>query len=131
MFRRISLILVLLSLVGCAPRTLPPNLTPTQQTQYIAAVTSDQTVTRVNELMNVVITAESNGGISTPAARVIVKFCVDADTVLKEVPSGWQITVAKLWLTVKANPIVKPFLSNVYISVAVSLVDAAIDSWGK
>ena len=130
MLRSKWIVLVLLVFtLGCA-HTVPPGLTPAQQTQYVATVNADQTVVRVNELMNITILAESNGGISTPAARVVVQFCVDADTILKNIPSGWQITVTSLWMTMKANPLVKPFLSNTYIAVAVTLVDAAITSWG-
>lgn len=123
-----TLIVIALLIVACHP-PLPPNLTPEEQQQYTTIYTADQVLIRIQELQNVVIQAESNGGIPTNTARPLVQFTVDAAKTLKTLPEGWKTTVKTLWETVKANPYVKPYLTNVYVSVAVGLVDSAINSW--
>jgi hypothetical protein len=130
--RRILIpLLLLLVFSGCAPKQFPPNLTPEQQAQYTKVYKADEVLIRVQELQNITIQSEANGDIPTPTARVLVQFTVDAATVLKTTPDGWKASVTTLWNTAKANPYLKPYLTNAYISVAVTLVDAAISSWGS
>ena len=113
--------LLLVGLAGCAPKNAP-IVTPQGQTAY----TADQIVIRVNELQATAIQAEANGGLPTNTTRVIVQFCVSADKTLAATPSGWGVTVAKAWDEAKANPALKPYLSNGYIAAAVALVDGVL-----
>jgi hypothetical protein len=120
-----GLLLLVLTLMlptaGCAPKAAP-IVTPQGQTAY----TADQIVIRVNELQAAAIQAEANGGLPTNTTRVIVQFCVSADKTLAATPSGWGATVAKAWNEAKANPALKPYLTNGYISAAVALVDGVL-----
>lgn len=112
-------LLLLPMLWGCTPK--PVNLTP----EAGKAWTADQVVIRVNRLMDAAISAESQG-LPRNTVRRIVTFCVEADQTLAAVPDGWGPTVLAAWTQAKADPDLKPYLANLYISAAVALVDAAL-----
>ncbi len=76
-----------------------------------AAIKADEVVLRVNELQAATITAcwpdgvpKSEcvpGGITTAAARELVKVAIDIRTVAKAVPAGWQASVKASWVQAK------------------------------
>lgn len=113
---------VLLSgMLGCAKA--PPNLTPEGQKAY----TADQIVVRVNRLMDTAIDAEAAKALPTATTRVIVRFCVEADKTLAQLPAGWGPTLYTAWHQVKEDPLVKPYLlQNQYIATAASVIDLAL-----
>ena len=112
-----SLALIVL-LAGCAPRNYPPELIP-------AATRLDATQ-KVNRLMDLAIDLEANGSISTPAATVIVKFCIAADQTIQAGTTDWKSTLKTSWKNVKDNNIIQPYLTSLLTKTAFSVVDALI-----
>jgi hypothetical protein len=111
------LLLIILLTTAChAPVTIT---TPQGQLAY----TADQVVLRVNELMNASIAANSSGSLSTNTTRVIVKWCVAADTTLASTPNGWQQTLITGWAQTKAQ---LPAITNPAILAAMGAVDAVL-----
>jgi hypothetical protein len=93
-----SLILISLILcVGCAPKTLPPELKP--------AYTANEVLVRVYELQDTVIKLydAQPRGITKESADVIVRFTVSTATILKSSVIGWQQTVKASWSALKLN----------------------------
>lgn len=93
-----------------------------------AAYTADQIVTRINELENAAIQANSTGGLPTETTRVIVEFCVSADATLKTTPQGWQAAVSTAWAQAKGK---LPAISNPAVAAAIASVDVLLASAGS
>lgn len=105
---------------------IPSTITTPQGKQ---AYTADQILIRVGELQDTVIAANGSGAISTPTARIIVKFTVDAAVLLKTVPSGWQATLSAAWQTAKGE-IPADQLSKPAITASISAVDIVLAALG-
>ncbi len=114
------LCLALLSLPACAPKTITDP-------QARVAYTASQIVQRVNELQNAAISANAGGALSLPATRLIVLFCVQADKALKDVPSGWQLTVQHSWADLKRQ---LPTITDRTIIGILNTVDVALATLG-
>lgn len=96
-----------------------------------AAIKSDEVVLRAKELQAATIAACwpdgvmqptcAPGGISTAAARELVKVTVDVATVAKAVPAGWQASVKSAWLQAKPRILaLGPFPQAVQIAIGVA-----------
>ena len=114
--KRLILILAL-SFVACTPKPVTIT-TPAGATAF----TADAAVVRVNELMNAAISANHGNALDTPTTRIIVTFCVDADTVLAKTPAGWQATDKSAWAIAKP----KIVTTNPTITLALAAADAVI-----
>jgi hypothetical protein len=109
---------------GCAKA--PPTLSPEASKQYDAT----QIAVRVNRLMDAAIEAEANQSLPTATARIIVRFCVTADTTIAQYPAGYGPMVATAWKALKVDPLVAPLLmKNQYTATAATLVDLALAMW--
>lgn len=95
--KRISLVLLLVLISGCAPKSLPPELKP--------AYTANEVLIRVQELQNTVIDLydAQPRGITKDKADLIVKFTVSSATIIKSSMAGWQGSVKQSWLELKKN----------------------------
>jgi hypothetical protein len=119
--KRLLLLFVLLCPACHAPTTI---VTPQGQRAY----TADQVVVRINELQNAAIELNKNNGLNDVVTRRIVTFAVQADTVLKQAPAGWQIQVSALWNQVKAD---LPLQTNQAIIAAMNAVDVVLALGGN
>jgi len=100
-----------------------------------AAIKADEVVLRVNELQAATITAcwpdgvpKADcvpGGISTAAARELVKAAIDVRTTAKAVPEGWQATVKTAWAQARPRITALGTLPPA-VMIALQLVDALI-----
>lgn len=80
-------LVIAVGFVACAHN---PNVqTPSGKAAQAALELS----TRVGELQNAAIAANTNGGLSDRDAVLVVKFTVATQKTLKELPSGWQASV--------------------------------------
>lgn len=123
------LILMLATLpMGCA------KVTPATP-KAAAAIKSDEVVLRAKELQAATIAACwpdgvmkaecAPGGISTAAARELVKVTVDVAEVAKKVPAGWQASVKASWFAAKPRLLaLGPFPQAV--TIAIGVADALI-----
>ena len=120
----LALIGALVLQAGCvkAPTTV---VTPAGKTAY----TADQIVIRVNELQNAAIQAQATGALPTSTTRIIVQFCVAADTTLKATPAGWGQTLATAWTQAKTS-IPAADLANPVIAAAAAGVDVVLAALG-
>jgi hypothetical protein len=125
--QRFAPFVLLLVLVACAPVSI-------QTPQGKQAYTADQIVIRLNELQNAAIQANSlmdpkTGlpGLPTPTTRIIVQFVVSSDKTLKDLPAGWQQTVATAWAETKRQ---LPIITNPAVSVAIGSVDVVLAALG-
>lgn len=116
-----------LLLTGCGHK--PPDLDPTTAKMYDA----NEVVKRINRLMDSAIEAEANKGLTEAQARVIIRFCVNADKSIARYPEGgWQGVVVEMWAKVKDDPLVKGKLAeNQYVGTAFTLVDLALAFLGQ
>jgi hypothetical protein len=89
------------------------------------AYTANEVLKRVQELQRATISAEATGGLPTPAARVLVTFCVETAKVVGALPDGWGATVAVMWGDAKKQLPLR-YLENPAILSAVSAVDVAL-----
>lgn len=119
----LTAVLVSFSLLGAVACHPPASI---QTAPGKTAYTADQIVLRINELQNAAIQAEASGGLTTATTRLIVQFCVSADTALKNSPNGWQPTVSAAWAELKRQVIVMPSSAFYTTWNAVDLVLAAI-----
>jgi hypothetical protein len=105
--------------------------TPTSVTtpQGKTAYTADQIVMRVGELQNAAIQAEASKALPTSTTRIIVQWCVNANTILKTVPEGWQQSISMAWITTKGQIPAKD-LNNTAIAAAVAGVDVVLAALG-
>jgi len=126
---RLAVTLALVAVLGACAKVTPA--TPKAAT----AIKADEVVLRVNELQAATITACwpdgvpkaecAPGGISTAAARELVKAAIDARTVAKAVPAGWQASIKASWTQAKPRiTALGPFPQAVQI--ALGLVDVVI-----
>ena len=107
--------------VGSMTACHPPTTIVTPQGQI--AYSADQLVTRIDELQNAAIQANTSGNLSTASTRILVQFAGSADAVLAATPSGWPTTVRTLWTTAKGNLGTQ---TNPLIVALMSAVDAVI-----
>jgi hypothetical protein len=114
---------LLLSLAACHVPT--SVVTP----QGKAAYSADQVVIRVGELQSAAIQAQASGALPITTTRLIVQWCVNANTTLKQVPNGWQQTLTTAWTQTKSQ-IPATDLSNSAIAAAVSGVDVVLAALG-
>ena len=96
-------VLALALTVACPP---PSLVTPEGKAAYVA----DQVVLRVEALQGAAIMANATmqPGTTTPAlttdqTRKVVQFCVTAETMLKEVKSGWEPRLIQAYTVWKAG----------------------------
>lgn len=115
--------LILVACLFLMPACAPPVSVVTPQGQ--AAYKADQIVTRVNELQNAAIAANTSQQLSTDATRLIVEFCVGADKTLAQTPNGWQATVTIGWASLKAS---LPVITNPAVLAAIGAVDVLLGS---
>jgi hypothetical protein len=115
-------VMLFLSLMACAGNPPPTIVTPQGMAAWVAAPIAE----KVNELMDTAIVADANSGLPRNTVRAIITFCVEADKVLKDIPTGWQVTVQNLWFRLKDNEYVKPYLTSTVIKAVVAAVDALI-----
>ncbi len=115
------LALTLLAPVVAASNCTPPPtiVTPQGKTAY----TADQIAIRVNELEAAAIQANATGGLPVATTRIVVKFTVSADKILKDVPSGWQTAVATAWTQTKQQ---LAGVTNPNVVAAISAVDLVL-----
>lgn len=83
--------------IGCAPKTLPPELK--------VAYTANQVLTRVGELQATVIGLyDANPrAITQENAVLVVHFTVTAATIIQSSMDGWQPTVKTAWAELKSK----------------------------
>jgi hypothetical protein len=105
-----------------------------QTPQGKAAFTADQVVLRVGELQTAAI--QANGTLDPKTGkpvldqattRLIVQFCVDANTALKNAPNGWGKAVGAAWAKLKTQ---LPPVTNPAISSALSSIDVILAASG-
>jgi hypothetical protein len=118
----VGLLIIIALVAACVPKTI---VTAPGQKAYKA----NEIVLRVNELMNVTISAEAQKAIPTDAALVIVRFCVKANKVLAVTADGWDKVVAEAWFAVTSDPLVKPHLKNTYIVAIVAILDGIFSAY--
>ena len=123
--------ILILALVASACN---PKLTP-ETPKAGAAIKSDEVVLRAKELQAATITACwpdgvmkpecVPGGVSTAAARELVKVTVNIAEVAKAVPAGWQASVKASWAQAKPRILaLGPFPQAVQI--AIGFIDVLI-----
>jgi hypothetical protein len=88
-------IVIAVGLVGCAAN---PNVTTPSGKAAQAAL---EISTRVGELQNAAIAANTNGSLSDRDSVTVVKFTVAAQQTLKDVPNGWQVTLKTSYQAMK------------------------------
>lgn len=112
----IPILLVLASVLNCAPKTLPPELKP--------AYTANEVLIRVSELQKTVIGLYDSTPkrIEKSQADLIVKFTTSSASIIKQVPAGWQASVKQSWLELKKQ--YTP--TNLSLQTIWNLVDAMI-----
>lgn len=121
--KRIAAYLIVLALVaGCVPK----NITTETGKKYY---TANQIAIRINQLQTLVINLETQKILSVDTTRVIVRFCVTANTTLQQVPEGWGKTIYVLWQGVLNDPLVKPHLTNMYIVAAIEVINVALEPY--
>ena len=99
MRQRVAIVLLLLPLAACAPKTLSP--------EGQRAFTALQVTQRIGEFQNAVIAAADAGRLPVPQSRQIVMWTVASLETLKTAPAGWDATLRASWETTK--PIVQQF----------------------
>lgn len=121
--RRYIALLLVLALAGCnAPASIK---TPAGRTAY----TADQIVLRVGELQGAAIQAEQTGGLPATIARPIVETTVALNKILRDTPSGWQVTVQHAWADLKPK-IPAQYRDSPALAAVWAAVDIAILSLG-
>ena len=96
---RLVPILLLLSLSSCATATNAPNLTPLARNAYNLT----QLVNSIGILQTAAENAVTAKILPVDGARLIVQFCVIANTAIGQTPNGWQATVLSAYQGTKAQ----------------------------
>lgn len=89
MKRKLSVMLLFVIAISCAPKTLPPESVP--------AYRANEILTRVDELQKLVIDLYDHKGITKERADLIVGFTVNAAQILRDTKVGWQETLKAAW----------------------------------
>jgi hypothetical protein len=113
----LSTLFVALLFAGCAAN---PNVTTPSGKAAQAAL---EISTRVGELQNAAIAANTSGSLSDRDSVTIVKFTVAAQQTLKDLPNGWQASLKTAYASMKAA---LDASVRTKLAVALSTLDALI-----
>ena len=112
--KKLFLISLLILSSACATTQNAPNLTPLAVTQY--------NLTQLVDAIGILQTSAENAVpaniLPVNTARLIVQFCVTANTTIGQVPNGWYVSVNTAYLNVKLqltpNELIKfgPYLAS-------------------
>ena len=84
---------------GCATTTNSPNLTPVARNAYNLT----QLVDAIGILQTSAEASVPNKVLPVNTARLIVQFCVAANTTIGQVPNGWVPVVKTAYATTKSQ----------------------------
>lgn len=96
--KKLILLVLLASAVGCATAGNAPNLTPIARTDYNLT----QLVDSIGILQTAAENAVPSNILKVNTARSIVEFTVWANTTIGAAPDGWYLTVKTGYNTMKS-----------------------------
>lgn len=92
-------LLILTSSISCATAANAPQLTPVARNAYNLT----QLVDAVGILQTTAENSVPNKVLSLATARIIVQFCVDANTTIGSMPNNWYTVVKTAYGSVKSQ----------------------------
>ncbi len=95
----IPVLLLSLSLSSCATATNAPQLTPVARNAYNLT----QLVDAIGILQTTAENSVPNGVLKLATARLIVQFCVDANTTIGAMPNNWYTVVKTAYGSIKSQ----------------------------
>lgn len=103
MIKRYLLVIALLSssvyYTACATAQNAPNLTPVARNAYNLT----QLVNAIGILQTTAENSVPNGVLKVNTARIIVQFCVTANSTILQIPNGWYATVHAAYDSAKSQ----------------------------